>query len=141
MKTLGKVLLAGGGLLLCCKLLNMMATTKSQRSEQLTQAVHEKKNLSFSEGEFVSMANSLHNALKNTQFWVRSIDENTIISVLSKLKNKDDWGALVDAFGIRYDKVDDAKYTLMDYLRLDDESDQARYQDILDKIGVHNVLN
>lgn len=140
-KSLGIVLLIGGAVFVGYKVVKSVLAGKAQSDEQKQQGQHDKKNLSYTEGEYNSMANSLHNAMKNSTFWVRSISESTIISVLSKLKNKDDWGALVNAFGIRHDTIDDADYTLMDYLRLDGDSDQAKYQEILDKIGVYNVLN
>lgn len=140
-KSLGIVLLIGGCVFLGYKAVKSIMAGKAQSDEQKQQGQHDAANLSYTKAEFNSMANSLHNAMNKSTFWVRSINESTIISVLSKLKNKDDWGALVNAFGIRHDDVDDADYTLMDYLRLDDESDQAKYQEILDRIGVYNILN
>lgn len=98
-------------------------------------------NLTYPAAEYDSMANSIYKAFDPTSgSWTQNYDESTILSILNKMKNMDDWNMLVYKFGSRSNKASGTSMTLIDFLREDDASDKMKYQQILDLIGAKNLL-
>jgi len=92
-------------------------------------------NLQHSPADFATMADAIYSALNQT--W--NDDEEAVYNVLRQLKNKDEWLALVKAFGLRkrgYDWFED-KMRLPAYIANGLETwEMKKVRDILSKIGV-----
>lgn len=91
-------------------------------------------NLSMSKDSFKNMADRLYVAMKGS-----GTNEDTVISVIKRLKNEDDWLALYAQFGIK--KVDTWAYDFSGNLTkwLEDEmstSGMKEVSDHLNKLGV-----
>ncbi len=115
---------------------------KNKKDAELENAknnVHS-ENLNYPASEYDSMANSIYKAFDPTSNWTQNYDETTIISILNKMKNLDDWNMLVYKFGSRTNAKTSSSMTLIDFLREDDASDKQKYQQILDLIGAKNLL-
>lgn len=117
---------------------------KDEELENAKNSIHT-ENLNYPATEYDSMANTIYKAFDPTSsgnLWdLQSYDESTIISILSKMKNMDDWNMLVYKFGSRTNAAaGGASMTLIDFLREDDASDKKKYQQILDLIGAKNLL-
>lgn len=93
------------------------------------------KKLSYSESWYIQQADTLKKAMPSGSHWyswvTNNYQEENIISTLENLKNSDDWKMLC----IKYDK-DEYNRNLTTALKEDDETDVAKYKDILAKIGV-----
>jgi hypothetical protein len=93
-----------------------------------------KKNLSYDAIVYNSMADRLGEAMFD---W--GTDEKTIFEILSRLKTKDDWYALVNAFGTRKEPglLIYFEGNLIQWLQHElSNSDLKKVNDILSKIGV-----
>ena len=91
-------------------------------------------NVTFSDAELKIMAGQLYTAMHGA-----GTDEKAIYRVLEKLKTKDDWNALVKAFGIKEGGtwVSPFRGNLLDWLQ--DElsaKEMKRVNEILNLIGV-----
>ena len=113
---------------------------KDKELENAKNSIHS-ENLNYPATEYDSMANTIYKAFDPTSgSWTQNYDESTILSVLNKMKNMDDWNMLVYKFGSRSNNASGTSMTLIDFLREDDASDKMKYQQILDLIGAKNLL-
>lgn len=111
------------------------------KSKDLTKDAEDqlnKNNLSYSDMDYESMASTLEIALKGT--WT---DYEPIKTVMLRLKNRDDWAALVIAFGVRTNKhtigsdfTGNLTEWLVDELGTTFSSEYSEISQILSKIGV-----
>lgn len=149
--SLGKTIIKGAGITILIgvggfavyKIVSLILNKYAQNSELNSQTRNlNTGNLTYPEDEYMLMANSLYTYFEPDAKWEwsRSIDKDSIIATLKKLKNKDDWAFLLKCFAAKHDNVTDSNMTLIEFLRKDDAGDRATYQKELDRIGAYNVL-
>lgn len=144
LKWLGISLLISGGVFATYKVVQMVMGNKNQQDELDSQTKNlDKNNLTYPEDDYKLMANSLYTYFEPTAWYEfsQSIDKDSIIKTLKKMKTKDDWAFLLKCFGTRHDGPTDSYLTLIEFMRKDDPSDRADYQKELDRIQAYNVLN
>jgi peroxiredoxin family protein len=111
--------------------------TRASQNKELKDYSKEinKNNISFSQSEFVTMADRIDQALNST--W--DDDEQTVYDILSRLKSKDDWNLLIKTFGVRkrWAAIGRIEGTLIDWFQdAFSSSELTKVKTILSKIGV-----